>query len=174
MAEWIWRGKPSVLGFCSGVVAGLVVITPAAGFVSMNSAVLIGILAGLIPFFAVLKLKAWLGFDDALDTFGIHAVGGTLGAVMTGFLAAPEVNSNLTGSNSYAAANGLNNLIMNGGLIFEQLKAILITLLLSIIATTVIAFLIKAIIGLRLKEEDELIGLDVTEHGEEAYHTVQR
>src|SRR6266487_3640742 len=95
-AEWITKGKPSVLGFCSGAVAGLVVITPACGFVNCTGAVIIGIAAGLIPYFACWKIKAWLGYDDALDTFGVHAVGGTLGAFLTGVLATPTVNPNLT------------------------------------------------------------------------------
>jgi ammonia channel protein AmtB len=93
MAEWITRGKPSVLGFCSGAVAGLVVITPACGFVTSSGAIVIGIAAGLVPYFACWKLKAMLGYDDALDTFGVHAVGGTMGALMTGFLATASVTS---------------------------------------------------------------------------------
>src|SRR5690349_24936422 len=88
--EWVTRGKPTVLGFCSGIVGGLVVITPAAGFVTANGAMLLGILAGVVPFFACTKLKHALGYDDALDTFGVHAVGGTLGALLTGFLATPD------------------------------------------------------------------------------------
>src|SRR6478672_273333 len=95
LIEKIFRGKASVLGFCSGAVAGLVVITPACGFVNTTGAVIIGILAGVIPFFACWKIKAWLGYDDALDTFGVHAVGGTLGALLTGFLADAKANSNL-------------------------------------------------------------------------------
>src|SRR6266571_871608 len=83
MAEYISKGKPSILGFCSGAVAGLVVITPACGFVNSTGAVIIGVAAGLIPYFAVVKLKAWIGYDDALDTFGVHAIGGTLGAFLT-------------------------------------------------------------------------------------------
>src|SRR6266568_1370179 len=95
MAEWIVRGKPSILGFCSGAVAGLVVITPACGFVTTRGALLIGIAAGLIPWFFVSKVKGWFGYDDALDTFGVHAVGGTMGALLTGMLARKSVNSNL-------------------------------------------------------------------------------
>src|SRR5436309_5827022 len=95
MAEWAFKGKPSVLGFCSGAVAGLVVITPACGFVTPNGAVVIGIAGGLIPWFFCYKVKSWFGYDDALDTFGVHAIGGTLGAFLTGVLADPTVNSNL-------------------------------------------------------------------------------
>jgi ammonium transporter, Amt family len=94
-AEWITRGKPTVLGFCSGAVGGLVVITPAAGFVTPGGALIIGVLAGIVPFLACTKLKNALGYDDALDTFGVHAVGGTMGALLTGFLATPTANANL-------------------------------------------------------------------------------
>src|SRR5213082_1349469 len=105
--EWLLRGKPSVLGFCSGAVGGLVVITPACGFVDANGAVTIGVLAGAVPFFACTKLKSWFHYDDALDTFGVHAVGGTLGAFLTGLLATARVNSNLVGT--VAAQNTLAN-----------------------------------------------------------------
>src|SRR5262249_59761046 len=96
MLEYALRGKPSVLGFCSGAVAGLVVITPACGYVAPSGAVIIGVAAGILPFFACTKLKSWLGYDDALDTFGIHAVGGTLGAFLTGIFATASVNHNLS------------------------------------------------------------------------------
>jgi Amt family ammonium transporter len=171
MAEWLVRGKPSVLGFCSGAVAGLVVITPACGFVNTNGAVIIGILAGVIPFLACWKLKAWLNYDDALDTFGIHGVGGTLGALMTGILATSKANGNLTDVNTYAKDNGLAKLVADGGLVFEQLKAIAITVVLSVVATAIIAFLVKAVIGLRPAPEIETSGLDLAEHGEEGYHS---
>jgi Amt family ammonium transporter len=161
MAEYLIRGKPSVLGFCSGAVAGLVVVTPAAGFVSASGAVIIGVLAGLVPFAAVYKLKGWLGYDDALDTFGVHAVGGTLGALLTGFLATPDVNPNL-----------LTNLkdVVGKTLWLHQLGAIAITLALSTGMTALIAFGLKALIGLRAPEEVETAGLDLAEHGEEGYH----
>jgi Amt family ammonium transporter len=161
MAEYVLKGKPSILGYCSGAVAGLVVITPACGFVDTTGAMIIGIAAGLIPFFACYKLKAWLGYDDALDTFGVHAVGGTLGAFLTGILATPAVNSNLN--------TNLKD-IVGKTLWIEQLKAIGITLLLAVIGTTVIAYIVKAVIGLRVNEEVEVAGLDLAEHGEEGYH----
>jgi Amt family ammonium transporter len=170
MAEWLFRGKPSVLGFCSGAVAGLVVITPACGFVDTTGAFIIGVVAGLIPFFAVWKLKAWLGYDDALDTFGVHAVGGTCGALLTGLLASPVANGNLTEVNGYAKANGLAELVAKGGLFMEQLKAVGITIALSVVATLVIAFVVKLLVGLRPTEEVERVGLDEAEHGEEGYH----
>src|SRR6185503_13025541 len=96
MIELIFRKHASILGFCSGAVAGLVVITPAAGFVTSTGAVFIGVLAGVVPYLACTKLKALLKYDDALDTFGVHGVGGTLGALVTGFLATPEANANLS------------------------------------------------------------------------------
>ncbi len=96
VVEWIFKGKPSVLGFCSGIVAGLVVITPAAGFVSPQSAMIMAVAAGIVPFFAVVYLKKMIGYDDALDTFGVHGVGGTMGAILTGIFASTEVNSVVT------------------------------------------------------------------------------
>jgi len=164
MAEYVVRGKPSVLGFCSGAVAGLVVITPATGFVTAGGAIVIGILAGLIPFLAVSFLKAKLGYDDALDTFGVHAVGGTLGAFMTGLLARNSANANL--------ATNLKDFVTDSiaqPLVVEQLKAIAVTLCLAVVGTTVIALLVKAVVGLRPSEEVETIGLDLVEHGEEGY-----
>jgi Amt family ammonium transporter len=161
MAEYMLKGKPSILGFCSGAVAGLVVITPACGFVSSNGAIIIGIAAGLVPFFACYKVKAWFGYDDALDTFGVHAIGGTLGAFLTGLLATPDANGNL---------NTFLKDIVGKTLWIEQLKAIAVTLCLAIIGTTIIAFAVKAIIGLRVEDEVESVGLDLAEHGEEGYH----
>ena len=158
--EWIIRKHASVLGFCSGAVAGLVVITPAAGFVSVNSAVLIGVLAGVVPFLAVVYLKAKLGYDDALDTFGVHAVGGTLGAIVTGICATTDVNANL--------ATNLKD-IVGKSLYVEQLKAIGVTLIISLVATAILAYLVKALIGLRPTEEEEARGLDISDHGEEGY-----
>jgi Amt family ammonium transporter len=155
MVEWLHRGKPSVLGFCSGIVAGLVVVTPACGFITFNGAMIIGLLAGNIPYFAVVVLKAKLGYDDALDTFGVHGVGGTLGAILTGVLADP--------SNSTVAA-------VKDGLLLNQIKAGAVTIVLSVVATVVITFIVKAVVGLRPSAEDETIGLDLTDHGEEGYH----
>ena len=159
--EWILRGHASVLGFCSGAVAGLVVITPATGFVTANGAVLIGVLAGVVPFLAVVYLKAKLGYDDALDTFGVHAVGGTLGAIMTGVLATADANPNL-----------LTNLkdVVGNTLLSEQFKAIAVTLVLSLTATLILAYVVKALVGLRPTEEEEARGLDITDHGEEGYN----
>jgi ammonium transporter, Amt family len=165
MAEWMLKGKPSVLGFCSGAVAGLVVITPACGFVTPAGALVIGIAAGIVPFFFCYKVKAWFGYDDALDTFGVHAIGGTLGAFLTGALARNSANANL--------ATNLKDYVKDTffqPLVFEQLKAIILTLLLAVIGTTIIAFAVKAVMGLRPDAETEISGLDTSEHGEEGYH----
>ncbi len=161
MLEWFTRGKPSILGFCSGAVAGLVVITPATGFVSASGAILIGVLAGVVPFLACTKLKAIFKYDDALDTFGVHGVGGTLGALLSGFLATPEVNANLN--------TNLSGLV-GKTLWLEQLKAMGLTLTLSVVATTVIGLGLKAAMGLRPSVEDEERGLDDIDHGEAGYH----
>jgi Amt family ammonium transporter len=159
--EWITRGKPTVLGFCSGAVAGLVVITPGAGFVTSTGAVIIGILAGVVPFFACTKLKAIFKYDDALDTFGIHGVGGTMGALLTGFFASAETNANL---NTNLAS------LVGGGLWLEQVKAILLTIVIAVVGTTVIAFVVKAVVGLRPERDVEENGLDQADHGEAGYH----
>ncbi len=156
MAEYLLKGKPSVLGFCSGIVAGLVVVTPACGFISTGGAMIIGVLAGIVPFLACWKLKAIFGYDDALDTFGVHGVGGTLGAIMTGVLATKDANPIVEG--------------LADGLLMAQFKAIGITLVWSVVATAIIAFAIKYTLGLRPTEEVEEQGLDLAEHGEEGYH----
>jgi len=159
--EWVTRGKPTVLGFCSGAVAGLVVITPCAGFVTAGSAVLIGLLAGLVPFLACTKLKAYFKYDDALDTFGVHGVGGTLGCLLAGIFAIPAANANLD--------TNLKDLV-GSTLWLEQLKAMGLTVALSVGATAVIAYAIKATIGLRPSAEAEETGLDDVDHGEAGYH----
>ncbi len=166
MLEYGLRGKASVLGFCSGAVAGLVVITPACGFVDPTGAVLIGVAAGAVPFFACTKLKSWFHYDDALDTFGVHAVGGTLGAFLTGLLATARVNPNLSAEAS--TQNGLARIV--GRLLWlEQLKAIALTILLATVATVIVGAIVKTFIGLRIAPETERQGLDINEHGEEGY-----
>lgn len=167
--EKILKGHASILGMCSGVVAGLVVITPACGFVDATGAMIIGVLAAIVPYIFVMHVKGALGYDDALDTFGVHAIGGTLGAILTGVLATSSVNGNLTAVNTYAAKNGLDKLVANGGLLGQQLIAIGITLALSIVGTVIIAMVVKMLIGLRPTAEDENAGLDISDHGEEGY-----
>jgi ammonium transporter, Amt family len=160
--EYIQRGKPSVLGFCSGAVAGLATITPASGFVTAGSAVLIGLIAGAATFFACNTIKARFGYDDSLDTFGVHAVGGTIGTVLAGVFATSAANPNL----GVGAIAGL----VGHALWIEQLKAGGLVLVWSVGATLVLAKVAGWIVGgLRVDPETETAGLDVAEHGEEGY-----
>jgi Amt family ammonium transporter len=152
--EFLLKRQPSVLGFCSGVVGGLVVITPAAGFVDATGAVICGVAAGVVPFFACVYLKRWLGYDDALDTFGVHAVGGTVGTLLTGLLAAEFVGGKAGGMELFV----------------KQLYSVGIVAVWSVVATVILAYLIKFTIGLRPTEEQETVGLDLTDHGEEGYN----
>jgi Amt family ammonium transporter len=188
--EGILRGKVSVLGLCSGAVAGLVVITPACGFVTFKSAFIMGILAGVVPFLACTWLKKRFGYDDSLDTFGVHGVGGTLGALLTAVFANAKVNPNLI-SDGYAAVNKLAYFFIEegskaadgkyinesggatSGLLMNHLVIVLITIALSVGGSFVIAFIVKAVIGLRAAEETETQGLDLVDHGEEGYHTAR-
>jgi len=167
LIEYIRNGRPSILGFCSGAVAGLVVITPACGFVTVPAAMVMGVLAGIVPYIFCTSVKRAFRYDDALDTFGVHAVGGTLGALLTGIFATASVNANLTGA--YAVENGLDKILAAGTLWLEQLKAMGVTIVLSVVATLVIAKIIDAVIGLRPSPDTEDIGLDLVEHGEAGY-----
>jgi Amt family ammonium transporter len=164
--EWIVKGRPSVLGYCSGAVAGLVVITPACGFVTPQGSIWIGLAAGTIPWFFCYKVKGWFGYDDALDTFGVHGIGGLTGALMTGMLARNIVNPNLaTNLKGYVTDSWFQPLV------WEQIKAIGVTLALTIVGTILIAYITKLLVGLRPTEEVEIAGLDINEHGEEGYHS---
>ena len=136
------------------------VVTPACGFVTPTSAVLIGVLAGVVPYLACSFLKKMIGYDDALDTFGVHGVGGTLGAILTGLMADEKANSIL----------GKGGMDLLPGLMGNQLKAVALTIVWSVVATAIIAFIVKAVVGLRPTEEVEVNGLDLAEHGEEGYH----
>ena len=174
LVEWIFKGKPSVLGFCSGAVAGLVVITPACGFVNPTGAVIIGVVAGTIPYISSTIVKNIFKYDDALDTFGVHGVGGTCGALITGILVDPAVNGNLqavsAGSPHNAAMdNGLITAIANHSLVVAQAKAVGITITLAVVGTLIIGYLVKFTIGLRPSVEEEHQGLDIVDHGEEGY-----
>jgi Amt family ammonium transporter len=160
LVEWMHSGKPTVLGLASGAVGGLVAITPAAGFVNLSGALVIGIAAGVIPFFAVAKLKPMLGYDDTLDAFGIHGIGGTIGALLTGVFADPAINS---------AGKGL--LYGNPGQLWTQMIAVGVTIAYSAIMTLIIFMVIKVTVGLRVGAEEETIGLDESEHGERAYNS---
>ncbi len=166
MLEWLVKGRPSILGFCSGAVAGLVVITPACGFVTPQGSLIIGLAAGIIPWFFCYKVKGWFGYDDALDTFGVHAIGGTLGAILTGMLARNSANANLALNLKAYVTDTLFQ-----PLLIEQLKAVGITIALAVVGTAILAFVVKLLIGLRPSEEVEMTGLDLSEHGEEGYHS---
>lgn len=174
LIEGIHKGKPSILGFCSGIVGGLVVVTPACGFIDANGAIVIGLLAAVIPYVFVAFVKNKLGYDDALDTFGIHAVGGTLGAILTGVLATSKVNANLI-STGYTEKNGLAKMVEGvltldkSVLMSGQLTAIGITLVLSLAATFVITMIVKFTVGLRPTADEEREGLDIADHGEQGY-----
>lgn len=157
--EWLHSKKPTVLGLASGAVGGLVAITPAAGFVNVSGAIIIGIAAGVIPFFAVAAMKPRLGYDDTLDAFGIHGIGGTIGAILTGIFADPSINE---------AGKGL--LYGNPGQLITQFIAVGVTLVYSGIMTFVIFMVIKILVGLRVDAEDEVTGLDESQHGEKAYN----
>ncbi len=171
LVEKILKGHASILGFCSGIVAGLVVITPACGFVNATGAMIIGVLAAIIPYIFVMIVKAKLGYDDALDTFGVHAIGGTLGALLTGILADPAVNANIAKASPENAAttSGLAAAILGHTAWIDQAKAIGATLVLAVVGTLIITLVVKAIIGLRPTPEEETTGLDLTDHQEEGY-----
>jgi Amt family ammonium transporter len=157
--EWIFAKKPTVLGLASGAVAGLVAITPAAGFVNIKGAMIIGAVAGIVPYFAVASLKPKLGYDDTLDAFGIHGIAGTLGAILTGVFADPAINE---------AGKGL--LYGNPGQLLTQVIAVGVTVIYDAVATVIIFFIVKAVVGLRVDSESEITGLDESEHGESAYN----
>jgi Amt family ammonium transporter len=156
--EWILRGKPTVLGAASGAVAGLVAITPASGFVGPISSLIIGAVAGFLCYNAC-NLKARLGYDDSLDVVGVHAVGGTWGALATGLFASKAVNG--------AGADGL--FFGNPGQLWTQVIAVVVSWVLAIVGTFVILKVLDAAMGLRVNDEDEIAGLDLSQHSETAY-----
>ncbi len=166
-SEWIFKGKPSMLGGASGAVAGLVAITPACGFVGVSGALAIGLLAGIICLWGVHGLKKLLGADDALDVFGVHGVGGILGALLTGVFAAPSLGG--LGIWDYVA-NGVAPDYDILGQVKIQAIAVGTTLVWSGLVAFIAFKLVDMTIGLRVSEEDERIGLDVTSHGERAYN----
>ena len=168
IVEWMRTGKPSVLGAISGSVAGLVAVTPAAGFVTPMSALVIGLIAGVFCYFMVSKVKGWLGYDDSLDAFGVHGAGGTLGALLTGIFATKAVNQVFTNSDGSALPVGLVD--GNVAQFFNQGAAVLITWIIAAVGTYVILKIVNRTIGLRVSEQEEIIGLDLSQHGEEGYN----
>jgi Amt family ammonium transporter len=167
-AEWIRNGKPSVLGGISGAVAGLVAITPAAGFVKPMPALLIGLIAGVFCYYMVAKVKARFGYDDSLDAFGVHGAGGTLGALLTGVFAVSAVNPIFKDAQGNTLASGL--IEGNAYQLLNQLVGVAIAWVLAIVGTLIILKLVDVTIGLRVSEEEETQGLDLSQHGEEGYY----
>ena len=162
-AEWIRNGKPSALGAISGAVAGLVGITPAAGFVTPIAALWIGLIVGVFCFFMVFTVKAIFGYDDSLDAFGVHGAGGTMGAILTGLFANSAVNPIFGAGKATGFFEGNHHQILN------QLVGIGIAWALSLVGTTIILFVVDKTIGMRLNEDEEREGLDLSQHGEEGY-----
>jgi ammonium transporter, Amt family len=161
--EWMRNGKPTIFGVCSGAVAGLVAITPAAGFVNVTSAIVIGLLVSVVCFTAVAIIKPKLGYDDSLDAFGVHCVGGILGALATGLFASKAVNP--------AGADGL--FFGNPAQFIIQAKAVLVTVAYSFIVTVIIYKVVDFVMGMRVSEKEEAMGLDLTQHHERAYTVLE-
>lgn len=157
-AETLLRGKPSMLGAASGAVAGLVAITPACGTIGPMGAILLGLISGVVCLWAVTGLKKMMGVDDSLDVFGIHGIGGIIGAILTGVFTAPSLGG--TGAEDFSIARQ----------VFIQTEGVVITILWSGIVSVILFKLVDIVIGLRVPEEEERIGLDVTSHGERAYN----
>ena len=167
-AEWLRNGKPSTLGAVSGAVAGLVAITPAAGFVSPMSALAIGLIAGVVCYLMVAQVKGRLGYDDSLDAFGVHGVGGTIGALLTGVFASRVINPIF--KDAHGSATGLSLIDANAGQLLNQFVGVVIGWLLAVVGTLVILKVVDLTIGLRVPEDHEIQGLDLSQHGEEGYN----
>jgi Amt family ammonium transporter len=167
-AEWLRNGKPSALGAISGAVAGLVAITPAAGFVSPMSALIIGLIAGVFCFWMVTKVKLRFGYDDSLDAFGVHGAGGTIGALLTGIFASSVINPIFKDANGNVLPSGL--LEGNGHQLLNQCVGVAIAWVLGIVGTLILLTIVDKVVGLRVTEEQETQGLDLSQHGEEGYY----
>ena len=167
--EWVRQGKPTVLGAISGAVCGLVAITPASGFVTVRASLLIGFVAGIVCFLMVTEVKKRFGYDDSLDAFGVHGAGGTLGAILTGVFATRAINAIFKDQAGNALPVGLVD--GHGGQILNQLIAVGITIVLAVAGTLLLLKVVDLIMGVRVSEEDEIQGLDLSQHGEEGYNT---
>jgi Amt family ammonium transporter len=167
-AEWMRNGKPSALGSISGAVAGLVAITPAAGFVSPMSALIIGLIAGVFCFWMVTKVKLQFGYDDSLDAFGVHGAGGTIGALLTGLFASSVINPIFKDANGNVLPSGLFE--GNAHQLLNQCVGVAIAWVLGTVGTLVLLKIVDKVVGLRLTEEQETQGLDLSQHGEEGYY----
>jgi Amt family ammonium transporter len=168
VAEWLRNGKPSVLGAISGSVAGLVAITPASGFVSPMAALAIGLASGFVCYLMVARIKSVFGYDDSLDAFGVHGAGGTLGALLTGIFASSTINAIFKDSRGNALPVGL--IEGNPAQLLNQLAGVAIAWTLAIAGTFVILKVVDVLIGLRVSAEEEIAGLDLSQHGEEGYN----
>ena len=166
--EWLLKGKPSVLGAASGMVAGLATITPASGFVTIPSAFCIGLTGGVLCYFAVTKLKAILGYDDSLDVFGVHCVGSITGMLMLGFLASADVNSAI--ATTFMKNGAAVSLVGGSAQFMNQLIGVAFTAALGVIGTVIIFKVVDKLIGMRVDQDDESAGLDLSQHGEHAYN----
>lgn len=166
--EWVLKGKPSMLGAASGMVAGLATITPASGFVSVPTAMLLGLVGGCVCYLAVTKLKIEFGYDDSLDVFGVHGVGSTIGMLLLGCFASADENPSigstyLAGASVVSLAGGMSQFLRQlGGVLFTAVDAGGLTVL--------FLFLVRVSVGLRVSGEDEYVGLDLSQHGENAYN----
>ena len=167
-AEWLVKGKPSALGAISGCVAGLVAITPASGFVSPMSALAIGFIAGGFCFWMVTAIKSRFGYDDSLDAFGVHGAGGTIGALLTGIFASSAINPIFKDANGNVKASGL--LEGNYHQIFNQAVGVATAWVLAAVGTLILLKIVDVLIGLRVSQEQEAQGLDLSQHGEEGYY----
>ena len=167
-AEWLRNGKPSALGAISGAVAGLVAITPAAGFVNPISALIIGLIAGAFCFWMVTKVKSRFGYDDSLDAFGVHGAGGTIGALLTGIFASSVINPIFKDANGNVLPSGL--LEGNAHQLLNQCVGIAIAWVLAIVGTLILLKIVDKLVGLRVTEEQETQGIDLSQHGEEGYY----
>ena len=167
-AEWLRNGKPSTLGAISGAVAGLVAITPASGFVGPRAALAIGLAAGIVCYFMVAKVKARFGYDDSLDAFGVHGAGGTLGAMLTGIFASSAVNPIFKDAQGRVLPSGL--LEGNAHQLLNQAVGVGIAWVLAVVGTLIILKLVDMTMGLRVPDEQEIQGLDLSQHGEEGYY----
>ncbi|HEU6448801.1 MAG TPA: ammonium transporter [Verrucomicrobiae bacterium] len=168
LVEWLLKGRPSVLGAASGMVAGLATITPASGFVSIPAAFCIGLVGGAVCYFAVTKLKSICNYDDSLDVFGVHGVGSIIGMLMLGFLASAQINPAIT--TTFMRDGAAISLAGGGAQFIHQLEAVGFTIALAGIGTFVILKIVGAVTTLRVSQEDEFVGLDLSQHGERAYN----
>ncbi|MCB2156271.1 ammonium transporter [bacterium] len=163
--EWLTRGKPSLLGALSGAVAGLVAVTPASGFVTPMGGLLIGLIAGVVCWFFVTKVKEKLGYDDSLDVFGVHGIGGTLGAILTGIFATKAINPAF-GEGPVGAIDG------NWGQVLNQIIAVGVTYAIAIAGTFIILLVVDKTLGVRASVDQQEVGMDIADHGESGYHGI--